>query len=70
MLKYIKNYASSIKDVDIYPIFSLLVFFIFFVAVLYYVQKMNKKQVNEISSLPLQDGNETDFNTQLNKAGL
>ena len=60
MLKYIKNYASSIKDIEIYPIFSLLVFFIFFVAVLYYVQKMNRKHIEEVSALPLQDSDETD----------
>ncbi|MGE5519382.1 MAG: CcoQ/FixQ family Cbb3-type cytochrome c oxidase assembly chaperone [Candidatus Dadabacteria bacterium] len=55
MFKFIKNYAATIKNVDIYPIFSLLLFFIFFVAVLYFVQKMNKKQVSELSNLPLND---------------
>jgi cbb3-type cytochrome oxidase subunit 3 len=68
MLKFIKQHAATIKNIDIYPIFSLLVFFIFFVAVLYFVKKMSKKHVAEVSSLPLQDGNEIDFNTQLNNA--
>jgi cbb3-type cytochrome oxidase subunit 3 len=53
MLKYIKGHASSIEGIDIYPMISLLIFFLFFVAVLYYVKKMDKKSVQEISALPL-----------------
>lgn len=59
MLKYIKDYAASIDGVSIYPIVSLLIFFLFFVAVLYYVKKMDKKSVTELSALPLDlDGEE------------
>ena len=69
MLKYVKQYAASIKGVDIYPIFSLIVFFIFFVAVLYYVRKMDKHSTQQISHLPLQEGDETSFfNTKINNA--
>lgn len=53
MLKYIKGHAASIEGIDIYPMISLLIFFLFFVAVLYYVKNMDKKSVNELSSLPL-----------------
>ena len=53
MLKYIKEHASSIEGINIYPIFSLLVFFIFFVVLLYYVKKMDKQKIEEISNLPL-----------------
>ena len=53
MLKYIKEHASSIEGISIYPIFSLLVFFIFFVVLLYYVKKMDKQKIEEISNLPL-----------------
>jgi len=53
MLKYIKEHASSIDGINIYPIFSLLVFFIFFVVLLYYVKNMDKKKIEEISNLPL-----------------
>jgi cytochrome c oxidase cbb3-type subunit IV len=68
MFKYIKQYAASIKNVEIYPIFSLLVFFIFFVAVLYYVKRMDKQRVDEISNLPLQESNENTLLTQINNA--
>ena len=60
MLKYIKNYAASIKDIDIYPMISLLIFVLFFIGVIYYVKKMDKRKVEEIKNLPLDldiDGN-------------
>jgi cytochrome c oxidase cbb3-type subunit IV len=60
MLKYIKGHAASIEGIDIYPMISLLIFFLFFVAVLYYVKTMDKKSVAEISALPLDlEGNDT-----------
>ena len=37
----------------IYPLFSLLVFFIFFIVLLYFVKKMDKNTINEISNIPL-----------------
>lgn len=52
MLKYIKQYAASIDGVNIYPMFSLLVFVIFFIAVLYYVKRMDMNKVKKISNLP------------------
>ena len=53
MLKYIKNYAASIKDIDIYPIFSLLVFVLFFIAMLYFVKKMDKQRADDMRHMPL-----------------
>ena len=54
MLKYIKNYAASIKNIDIYPMISLLIFVLFFAAVIYYVKKMDKRRIDEIKQLPLE----------------
>jgi len=53
MLKYIKEHASNIDGVSIYPIISLLVFVLFFVVLLYFVIKMDKNRVEEIRNLPL-----------------
>jgi len=53
MLKYIKSYAASIKDIDIYPIISLTIFVLFFIAVIYFVKKMDKRHVTEMKHLPL-----------------
>ena len=60
MLKYIKEHAASIDGVSIYPIFSLLVFVIFFIVLLWYVKKMDAKKIKEISNLPLDLDNNTD----------
>ena len=53
MFKFIKQYAETIEGVNIYPIISLVIFMLFFIAVLWYVKKMDKRKVEEISKLPL-----------------
>ena len=69
MFKFIKQYAESIDRVNIYPIISLFIFFIFFIAVLYYVKKMDKSKVNEISKLPLEQDEQDIFSpNSLNQA--
>jgi cbb3-type cytochrome oxidase subunit 3 len=67
MLKYIKNYAASIKDIDIYPMVSLLIFVLFFVAVIYYVKKMDKGSVDEIKHLPLDLDSESNASAHIIK---
>lgn len=68
MFKYIKQYAESIDGVNIYPIISLLIFFIFFIVLLYYVKRMDKKKVNEISRIPLDQDSENLTTNQLKQA--
>ena len=53
MYKFIKNYTEQMHTATIYPMFSLLVFFIFFIVLLYFVKKMDKNTINEISNIPL-----------------
>ena len=52
MFKFIKQYAETIKDANIYPMISLFIFFIFFVVLLILVKKMGKERVTELSNLP------------------
>ncbi len=61
MFKFIKQYAETMKDVDIYPIISLFIFLLFFIGVLWYVRKMDKRNVEEIKSLPLDLNEETNY---------
>lgn len=56
MLRYIKHNLTGIDGVEIYPIFSLLVFVLFFSGVLWYVVRMKKKEVESLSNMPLEDG--------------
>jgi hypothetical protein len=53
MFKFVKQYAESIDGINIYPMISLVIFFLFFVVLLYYVKKMDKSKVKEISRIPL-----------------
>jgi cytochrome c oxidase cbb3-type subunit 4 len=53
MFKFIKKYAETIDNISIYPIISLVIFFIFFITLLYLVKKMDKKRVAELSHIPL-----------------
>lgn len=53
MLKFIKHNLSSIDGVEIYPIISLLLFFIVFITMLIFVIKLPKRRIEEISQLPL-----------------
>lgn len=58
MFKFIKQYAETIDNVNVYPLFSLFVFFLFFVVLLYFVIKMDKKRVEHLSNIPLEEQNE------------
>jgi cytochrome c oxidase cbb3-type subunit 4 len=53
MFKFIKKYAETIDHIEIYPIISLVIFFLFFAGVLLFTYRMNKKEILEIKNLPL-----------------
>ncbi|MCA0932065.1 CcoQ/FixQ family Cbb3-type cytochrome c oxidase assembly chaperone [Lutimonas saemankumensis] len=53
MLKYIKHHLDSMTGVEIYPIISLLLFFLVFTTMLIIVLKMPKKNIDKLSNLPL-----------------
>ena len=59
MLKFVKNHMESITGIEIYPIISLLIFFIFFVVLFYWVVTAKKDYINTVSNLPL-DNQEND----------
>lgn len=54
MFKFIKEYAATIDGVSIYPVISLLIFFVFFIVLLFYVKKMDKTKVEELRNIPLE----------------
>jgi cytochrome c oxidase cbb3-type subunit IV len=55
MFKFIKQYAETINNVDIYPMISLFIFFSFFIVLLVFVKKMKKERVEILSNLPLEN---------------
>ena len=60
MLRFIKHNLTSMLDIEIYPLFSLVLFTIFFALVLLYVWKMSTERIAELSATPLdlEDNNE------------
>ncbi|MDP2685997.1 MAG: CcoQ/FixQ family Cbb3-type cytochrome c oxidase assembly chaperone [Aequorivita sp.] len=55
MLKFIKGNLENIDNVQIYPMISLLIFFIFFVVLFYWVITAKKEHIAEVSNIPLED---------------
>jgi hypothetical protein len=53
MLRFIKHNLTSMLDIEIYPLFSLVLFTIFFALALLFVWKMSKERIEELSSTPL-----------------
>jgi cytochrome c oxidase cbb3-type subunit 4 len=53
MLKFISHNFDGMEGIEIYPIISLLLFFIVFITMLIIVIKMPKKNIDEISQFPL-----------------
>jgi len=58
MLKYIKNHMESITGIEIYPLISLLIFFIFFVVLFWWVFTAKKDYIKTVSNIPLDNQND------------
>lgn len=46
---------TSIDGIEIYPIISLVIFVAFFVGVIIYLAKADKKTINELKQMPLDE---------------
>ncbi|MCF7561333.1 CcoQ/FixQ family Cbb3-type cytochrome c oxidase assembly chaperone [Sabulilitoribacter multivorans] len=58
MLKFVKNHMESIIGIEIYPIISLLIFFIFFVVLFWWVFTAKKDYIEKVSNIPLDNHND------------
>lgn len=61
-MKIVINTLEQIGGVEIYPIISLLIFFILFSAVIYLVLTSKKEYIDEMKNLPLDDDDDLHFN--------
>ncbi|AGA79125.1 cbb3-type cytochrome c oxidase subunit 3 [Echinicola vietnamensis] len=50
-----KEILTSIENVEIYPIISLLVFVLFFVGMGWWVLRVDKRYIDHMKSLPVDD---------------
>jgi cytochrome c oxidase cbb3-type subunit 4 len=55
MLKFIKHHMTSIGNIEIYPIISLLLFVTIFVAACWMAMRASKAHIAEMSNTPLED---------------
>ncbi len=57
MLRFIKGNLENIDGVQIYPLISLMIFFLFFVGLFYWVFTAKKDHIKEVSNMPFEDDN-------------
>lgn len=50
-----KEILSSIENIEIYPIISLLIFVLFFIGMFIWVIKVDKKYVDHMKEMPFND---------------
>lgn len=62
MLKFVKHNLETIAGVEIFPIISLLIFFLFFVALYTWTYTYKKEKIDELSNIPFNDGNQNETN--------
>lgn len=53
-----KHYFEQVHNVAIWPIISLSIFFIFFLCLVLWVFKADKKYIQRMEQLPMDDDNE------------
>jgi hypothetical protein len=68
-MKFI-NYLSGIENASSYPMFSLLVFVLFFVVLLVMVLKMRKGTIDILKHIPLEEDGTVHRNENLNHENL
>ncbi len=59
MFEAIKHNMETIAGVSIYPILSLLIFFLFFFFLAIWVFSYNKEKISEMSQIPLNNDTKT-----------
>lgn len=52
MYKYV---LRSIEGIDIYPVISLIIFFLFFVGLLWWVYSKDKSYYHAVSTMPFEE---------------
>ncbi len=60
MLKFIKHNLESIEGVEIYPIISLVLFFLVFSTMIIFVLRLPKRRIDNLSNLTF----DNDINTK------
>ena len=59
MLRYIKHNLTSIDNIEIYPMISLVIFTVFFSIVITRVIRMKKSEITELGAMPFEEGEQS-----------
>ena len=59
-----KNVLQNIENIEIWPVISLIIFFVFFLSVLIYVLKVDKNYIKMMKELPMNDGTDEKSTSQ------
>lgn len=55
MLKFIKHNMDTIAGIEIFPIISFLIFFLFFITLFIWVARIKKSEISMLADLPFED---------------
>ncbi len=61
-----KQILESIQGVDIWPVISLVIFFLFFLGILVKVALIDKKFIKKMEEMPLDDGTDSNQSNEQN----
>lgn len=62
-----KNILQNIENIQVWPVISFVIFFLFFVLLLWWVLTVDKKYVDEMGQMPLNDPSENKSIENLNQ---
>ncbi len=54
IVKMFKHYFEQIQNIGVFPVISLLIFFSFFVILLVWLTRLDKKHISDMRHLPLE----------------
>jgi hypothetical protein len=54
MLRFVKHHLENILGIEIYPLISFVIFFLFFLGVLIWLLKVDKKHIQKLKNIPFE----------------
>jgi cell division septal protein FtsQ len=65
-----KEILKNISGVEIYPEISLIIFFVFFLAIVGWSLTLSKKYISRMENIPLEEDNITREENNINAGGV
>lgn len=58
-----KNILQSIENIEIWPVISFIIFFVFFIALLWWVITRDKNFIDKMKSMPIEESDAKELHT-------